>query len=118
MSNKRPLTIKRQRFIKEIVANGGNATEAAMTVYKPKNRAVAGSMGTEILQSPQVRTEIMRLFEKNKMDLPFLLAHHKRNILQDKSYTASQSAIRDAYELLGLTATDKPNVNVAFVIEP
>lgn len=117
MRTKRALTLKRQRFVKAIVANGGNATQAVVDVYKPKKRATARSMGADLLATPNVRTEIMRAFEKVGMDMPFLLSNHKRNIAQDTNYGASQSAIRDAYELLGLKATDKPTVNVAFVIE-
>jgi hypothetical protein len=37
-------------FLKEFLANGGNATEAAMTVFKLDNRASAGVIGSRYLK--------------------------------------------------------------------
>jgi len=43
------LSLKQRKWIKEYIETG-NATEAAMRVYKVKDRASAGSIGTENLQ--------------------------------------------------------------------
>lgn len=62
MSNKRALVVKQAKngaikqvekvdlFLKEFLANGGNATEAAMTVFKLDNRASAGVIGSRYLK--------------------------------------------------------------------
>lgn len=48
------ITNKQKKFIDEYL-NIGNATEAAMQAYKPKNRATARSIGSENLTKPNIR---------------------------------------------------------------
>lgn len=41
---------KRDLFLKELLVNGGNATEAAMTVFKLENRSSASVIGSRYLK--------------------------------------------------------------------
>lgn len=50
----RSLKIKQEKFAK-VYLETGNATEAAMQIYKPKNRATARSIGSENLTKPNIR---------------------------------------------------------------
>ncbi len=56
------LTLKQKKF-----ANGylktGNATEAAMRVYKPKKRATAWAIGSENLTKPNIQSTILEALE-------------------------------------------------------
>lgn len=54
---KRSLTIKQRKFIDEVVKTG-NATDAAMKVYKCKNREVAKSVWPENLAKPCIKEAI------------------------------------------------------------
>ena len=47
------LTSKQAKFAKEYLETG-NATEAAVRAYKPKNRATARSIGSENLTKPNI----------------------------------------------------------------
>lgn len=55
-------TQKQNRFIVEYLSSG-NATEAAMMAYKPKNRAVARAIGSENLTKPNIRRSIQDALE-------------------------------------------------------
>lgn len=58
------LTLKQRRFANEYL-EAGNATEAAMKAYKPKNRAVARSIGSENLTKPNIKRTIQEALEAN-----------------------------------------------------
>lgn len=53
----RPLTIKQRKFVDEVVKSG-NATDAAMKVYKCKSREVAKSVWPENLAKPCIKEAI------------------------------------------------------------
>lgn len=56
------LTIKQKKFA-ESYLNTGNATEAAMQVYKPKSRATARVIGSENLTKPNIQRSIHEALE-------------------------------------------------------
>ena len=56
------LTNKQVKFTKKYLETG-NATEAAMNVYRPKSRAVARSIGSENLTKPNIQQTITEALE-------------------------------------------------------
>jgi hypothetical protein len=111
-------TTKQKRFAKVFAATL-NATEAAVQAYPDlKNRHVAQSVGSENLAKPVVRQEIEKILNAHGVTLSEILSIHRRNLLQDKHLPTSQKAAEDFYDLLGMRGnTDKPSINVAFIIE-
>lgn len=61
------ISFKRQKFAEHYVSNGGNQTEAAMRSHSCKNRNVAGVLGFELMQKPEVRGEIERLMDEQNI---------------------------------------------------
>jgi len=57
IKKKRKLTLKQEKFINEVMISG-NATDAAMKVYKCKSRTVAKSVWPENLAKPCIKAEI------------------------------------------------------------
>ncbi len=62
MIAKEHLTAKQAKFAKEYL-DTGNATEAAMQVYKPKKRATARAIGSENLTKPNIQRTINEALE-------------------------------------------------------
>jgi len=59
-------TIKQQRFVNEYIETG-NATEAAMRVYSPQNRATARVIGSENLAKPNIRELIENVLIEERL---------------------------------------------------
>jgi len=55
MTKKRKPTLKQSKFVDEYVANGGNATKAAMVSYDAKNKIDAGNIGTQNMAKPLIQ---------------------------------------------------------------
>jgi len=55
---KRQLTAKQQRFVKELLANGGNQTEAAEKAGYASNSAA--TVGSNLVRNPMVQQAIVR----------------------------------------------------------
>lgn len=114
---KRALTAKQKTFAQEFVKTK-NATESALRTYDTTDRVVAGSIGSENLQKPQIRQEILHLMRQNDIELDDVLNIHKRNMLQDEHLPTSQKAVSDFYDILGIKeAKANTSVQVAFIIE-
>ncbi len=58
------MTRKQLKFANSYIETG-NATEAAMQVYKPKNRATARSIGSENLTKPNIQKAIKDELSEN-----------------------------------------------------
>ena len=52
------MTEKQERFVEEVIATHGNATEAAARVFNCKDRKTAASMGNEYLRKPEIAQAI------------------------------------------------------------
>ena len=65
IKKQRPLTIKQRKFVDEVVKIG-NATEAAVRVYKNKKRATSMAIGNENLWKPMIKAAIEDRLEKAK----------------------------------------------------
>jgi phage terminase small subunit len=52
------LTVKQRKFAKEYVANGGNATQAALKVYDTTEYHTAGLIGHENINKPKLKQAI------------------------------------------------------------
>ncbi len=60
------LTGKQHRFVNEYAANGGNATQAALTAYDT-TYGTARVIGCENLTKPNIRAEIQKLMENTDL---------------------------------------------------
>jgi len=56
------LTYKQHKFTEKYLETG-NATEAAMQIYKPKKRATARAIGSENLTKPNIQSTILEALE-------------------------------------------------------
>ena len=65
----RRATVKQNRFIKEYVTNGGNATQAALVTYETRNYSTAKAIGSENLTKPYIRREIDRLMKRENLSV-------------------------------------------------
>jgi len=111
------LSFKEQKFVETFVETK-NATKSAKEAYGLSNDNVAGSMGSENLQKPKIRAEIMRLLSDNDVEIEEIFSVHKRNMLQDKHLPTSQKAVGDFYDILGMKNQEAPTSNnkIAFFI--
>lgn len=113
-------TLKQRLFAEEYVKNNGNASQAAIKVYRDmKTENIARSMGSENLTKPVIRAEIHRLLEQNGVVIDDIVKTHRRNMLQNKHLPTSQNAVRDFYDILGVrkSVEDKSSVQIALIIE-
>ncbi len=62
-------TLKQQRFVKAYAANGGNATQAALSSYDTENNATARAIGSENLTKPIIRQELARVLKESGVTL-------------------------------------------------
>lgn len=62
IAKKRKLSIKQQRFVRDVVATG-EPTEAAARNYKVKNRITASVIASENLKKPYIADAIMRALD-------------------------------------------------------
>ena len=58
MTKDKPLTVKQDRFVKEYVKNGGNGSKAARDAGYSSTPGVAGAIGHENLQKPEIKGAI------------------------------------------------------------
>ena len=65
----RRLTLKRKKFVKEYIANGGNGTQAALVSHNAKTPQSAGEMASKILKNVEVQNEIEKTAGKNGLSL-------------------------------------------------
>lgn len=94
-----------------------NGTQSAMVAYNATNN-VASSIATENLTKPVVKTSLELALSKAGLTDDVVTEIHKRNMLQTKSLSVSQQAVKDYYHLRGVTnkGKDTSKVNVAFII--
>jgi hypothetical protein len=108
---------KEKIFIDTIIKTK-NATKSALEAYDTTDENVAGSIGSENLQKPKIRAEIMRLLGDNDVKIEEIFSVHKRNMLQDKHLPTSQKAVGDFYDILGMKNQEAPSSSnkIAFFI--
>lgn len=117
-SHRKHLTAKQLAFVKQYLATK-NGTQAALTTYNTTDAKTAQAIATENLSKPLIREELARELEANGLSLDFVMRNHRYNIDQTEHLPTKQHAIDTAYRLYHLIGTDdtqKPAVNVAFVI--
>ncbi len=68
-SNTIMYTPKQKRFVTELVANGGNATRAAMEVYDTEDNATARAIGYENLTKPHIQRELAVALKESDVTL-------------------------------------------------
>ena len=111
MKPRRKLTIKEQRFVKQ-VAITGNATEAAARVYNVKTRHGAGTLGAENMSKPVIREAVKELFKKEDITVEYVLKHQK-DLLEGKVENHVKAKVaKDLGEYLGMykdKLTSPPN---------
>ncbi len=72
------LTTKQKKFTASYLETG-NATEAAMQVYKPKKRATARAIGSENLTKPNIQRTIQEALVENGLDAELVI----RSLVED-----------------------------------
>lgn len=118
MKTKASLTPKRKKFARKYVELG-NATEAYAQSYDADNmsRRAMNTEAVRTLAKPAVQSEVARIMRDSGMDMPDVIAIHRRNMEQDKHLPTSQRAVETYYQLEGIMAkAEAPKLSVAFVI--
>lgn len=106
------LTLKQKKFIASYLETG-NATEAAMRAYKPKNRATARAIGSENLTKPSIRAYLEKRISAMGISEKEIAEIHRRNLEQAENISASNAALDMYYKLRGDYAPEKRmNLNV------
>ena len=98
------LTVKEKAIAREYVLGKkpGNATEAAFNTYNVKDRTVAKTVGSIIINKPHVQREIELLLETHNLTDDFAMTKLKEGL--DANYVANYKG--EAYE------TDIPDQTV------
>lgn len=78
MAENKKLTLKQRRFCDEYLANGGNATEAALAAgYSSKT---AYSIGSENLNKPEIKEYLQVRGEQNAAKFEYTLREHVQDL--------------------------------------
>lgn len=105
---RKPKTRKEQRFLKEYINNGGNATKAAMVAYNCSNKNSARSLGAQNL----AKLSISETLEYKGISLDFLIDQLKKGF-SAKKFTKYGSvpdfAIRSHYLEIALKLYNTAN---------
>lgn len=110
-------TLKQMKFIKEYVKNGGNGAAAVRAAgYNAKRIVTQSTLAYDTLKKPYVRLEIEKLLNKNGVEVDGIVRIHKRNMEQEDNLSVSQTAVKDFYNILGISNQEKDNPNVAIQI--
>lgn len=111
------LSLKEKAFSVDVVKTR-NGTKSAKKIYNTKNDNVAAAIASENLRKPKIREEINRLLVDNNIQMEEILSTHKRNMIQDKHLPTSQKAVKDFYDILGMTNQEAPqsSTQIAFII--
>ena len=119
MKTKAALTPKRKKFARAYVETG-NATAAYEKSFDTSGYTSRKSLQTEATRTrdlPVVQSEVARIMRDSGMDMPDVIAIHRRNMQQDKHLPTSQRAVETYYQLEGIMAkAEAPKLSVAFVI--
>lgn len=75
---------KVEEFVQQLFLSNGNVTEAAMIVFKPKNRAVASVIGSKLMKN-EAGAIIQQYFDKKGITYGFLIDHAKEKMLDSKT---------------------------------
>jgi phage terminase small subunit len=93
------LTLKQANFANEYLETG-NATEAAVRAYKPKNRATARAIGSENLTKPNIQRKITDALAENGLDAELVIKSLVEDIKGKPTDRVSELLL--AAKLLGL----------------
>ena len=97
----KPLTAKQQRFCEVILANGGNATQAAVSAgYKAKS---AGQMASENLKKPHIALYLQQM----RGDLTERTGHSAEQTINDFAEIANNRDVHLGYRLKALELLGK-----------
>lgn len=110
---------RRKIFAYQYVKHNGDVAIAAKKAGWGKNSDNAARVtGSQLLKEDGVKRDIAHFLEAQGLNLADVVATHKRNMLQDDHLPTSQKAVKDYYELTGMTQQKADtSVNVAFIIE-
>lgn len=67
--DKKGLTVKQKKFVKEYVKNDGNGTQAALNVYDTTDYNSANQIAVENLQKPTVKAAIEQALKKHEITM-------------------------------------------------
>ena len=67
------MTLKQRKFVKGYIKNGGNATQAALSVYDTEDYQTAGMIASENLKKPKLKQAIEEALIKLKITPEYML---------------------------------------------
>ena len=113
----RKLSLKQRGFIDDLIKTK-NGTQSALNNYNTTNENTAGVIASENIRKPIIRNELERRLRKNGLKLDDIILTHRRNLLQSKQLSVSQTAVQDGYKLYGIykQGEEKSQIQVAFII--
>jgi len=94
-------TLKQKAFVRELIDNKFNGTEAASRTYNVKNRNTANAIASENLAKPVIQKELHDLMEKQGLTKSFVLENMREAI---KSGVGRDSRNSDALRGLDMVA--------------
>ena len=92
-------TFKQKRFAEEFVKLNGNATQAALRTYNPKNYNSANAIAVENLQKPLVQEEIRDVLNRVGLNLTSI-SERVRNIAYAEPTKVTDQGVLRAAEML------------------
>lgn len=113
---KKHLTAKQAKFAKEYLETG-NATEAAMQVYKPKKRATARAIGSENLTKPNIQRTINDALEAQGLTNEHLAGKVAELVNAQKRITIMRNGELKAIEERMDTPAVKAGLEFAFKLK-
>ncbi len=113
---KQMLSLKQNKFTSKYLETG-NATEATMQVYKPKNRATARAIGSENLTKPNIRQSIHEALEAQGLTNEHLAGKIAKLVNAQKKITVLRSGETEAVIEEVDTQAVKAGLEFAFKIK-
>lgn len=112
--NRKRLTLKQERFVKEYVKDG-NATRAVRESYPNiRTEGAIRVMGAKLVTNANIQREIEGLLDKEGLTAELVIGELKK-LVQDNDKSVKGKAIRTACEVLGLIG--KNHINATLNIE-
>ena len=113
----RKTPIKNKLFVREYVSNGQNGAKAYLKINPNASPTTATVNASKKLLNTDIQRDITELLQDNGLNIRDIVKTHKRNMLQDKQLSVSQSAVDTGYKLYGHlnNKDDGTKTNIAIV---
>lgn len=110
------LTFKEKKFIKALVVNKGNATQAVMDSYDVKKRITARQIADRVQRRPQVQAELMKIMDELGLDERGIMEKWRDGIRvgwgEKATHKDALRALKMTTQLRGMLYKDSPHLKV------